>query len=74
MLQSSLNQLEQLVGELLERNRQLVDTNQQLSGDLARAKEENDTLQLGLMEQEELHNDATARIQALVERASAAHP
>jgi cell division protein ZapB len=74
MLQSSLNQLEQLVGELLERNRQLVDTNQQLSGDLARAKEENDTLQLGLMEQEELHSDATARIQALVERASAAHP
>ena len=74
MLQSSLNQLEQLVGELLERNRQLVDTNQQLSGELARAKEENDTLQLGLMEQEELHSDATARIQALVERASAAHP
>ena len=74
MLQSSLNQLEQLVNELLERNRQLVDSNQQLSGDLARAKEENDTLQLGLMEQEELHNDATARIQALVERASAAHP
>lgn len=74
MLQSSLNQLEQLVNELLERNRQLVDTNQQLSGDLARAKEENDTLQLGLMEQEELHSDATARIQALVERASAAHP
>ncbi|WP_213878531.1 hypothetical protein [Pseudomonas sp. dw_358] len=71
MLQASLSQLEQLVGELVERNRALAETNQQLSGDLTRAREENDTLQLSLMEQEELHGSTAARIQAMVERASA---
>lgn len=71
MLQTSLNQLEQLVGDLLERNRQLADINQQLSGDLARAKDENDTLQLSLLEHEEQQGATAARIQALVERAAA---
>lgn len=71
MLQESMNKLEALVGDLLERNRQLAEANQQLNGELNRAKEENDTLQLNLMEQEELHGSTAARIQALVERASA---
>ena len=71
MLQESLSQLEQLVGELVERYRQLAETNQHMGGELARAKEENDTLQLSLMEHEELHGATAARIQALVERASA---
>ncbi|WPP00296.1 hypothetical protein SFA35_02575 [Pseudomonas sp. HR96] len=71
MLQESMNKLEALVGELLERNRQLAESNQQLNGELNRAREENDTLQLSLMEQEELHGSTAARIQALVERASA---
>lgn len=71
MLQASLSQLEQLVGELVERNRTLAETNQQLNGELSRVREENDSLQLNLMEQEELHGSTAARIQALVERASA---
>jgi len=71
MLDTSLSQLETLVGELVERNRQLAESNQQLNGDLLRAREENDTLQLNLMEQEELNGSTAARIQALVERASA---
>jgi cell division protein ZapB len=71
MLQASLNQLEQLVNELLERNRQLTEAHQQVAAELSRAKEENETLQLGLMEQEELQGAAAARIQALVDRATA---
>jgi cell division protein ZapB len=71
MLQASLNQLEQLVNELLERNRQLTEAHQQVAADLSRAREENETLQLGLMEQEELQGAAAARIQALVDRATA---
>jgi cell division protein ZapB len=71
MLQASLNQLEQLVNELLERNRQLTEAHQQVAAELSRAREENETLQLGLMEQEELQGAAAARIQALVDRATA---
>ena len=40
--------------------------------ELAKAKDENESLQLNLMEQEELHGTTTARIQALIERASSA--
>lgn len=71
MLEASLNQIEQLVTDLLQKNAQLVEQNAALSQELAQAKEENDSLQLSLMEQEEKHGATAARIQALVERASA---
>lgn len=71
MLEASLNQIEQLVTDLLQKNAQLVEQNTALSHELAQAKEENDSLQLSLMEQEEKHGATAARIQALVERASA---
>ncbi|MBV4538396.1 MULTISPECIES: hypothetical protein [Pseudomonas] len=71
MLEASLNQIEQLVTDLLQKNAQLVEQNTALSQELAQAKEENDSLQLSLMEQEEKHGATAARIQALVERASA---
>ncbi|MHC6223567.1 hypothetical protein ACYU03_02050 [Pseudomonas sp. X10] len=71
MLEASLNQLEQLVNDLVQKNAQLAEQNAQLSQELAQAKEENDSLQLSLMEQEEKHGATAARIQALVERASA---
>jgi len=71
MLETSLNQLEQLVSDLMHKNAQLVEQNAKLSQELAQAKEENDSLQLSLMEQEEKHGATAARIQALVERASA---
>jgi FtsZ-binding cell division protein ZapB len=64
MLETSLNQLEQLVTDLMHKNAQLAQ-------ELAQAKEENETLQLSLMEQEEKHGATAARIQALVDRASA---
>jgi regulator of replication initiation timing len=71
MLESSLSQLETLVGELVEQNRQLQASNSQLTAELRASRDENETLQLNLLEQEEKHGTAAARIQALVERASA---
>ena len=68
MLETSLNQLEQLVGDLVQQNQALLETNTRLSSELAQAKEENDSLQLNLMEQEEKYGATATRIQALVER------
>ncbi|MCP2075842.1 UNVERIFIED_ORG: septation ring formation regulator EzrA [Pseudomonas lini] len=70
MLETSLSQLEQLVNDLVQQNRDLTGLNETLSAELARAKDENESLQLSLMEQEELHGTTAARIQALIERAS----
>ncbi|MCY1393614.1 hypothetical protein D9M71_85150 [compost metagenome] len=71
MLESSLSQLEQLVGDLVQQNHALTATNAQLSAELAQVKDENESLQLTLMEHEEKQGATAARIQALVERASA---
>jgi len=71
MLETTLSQLEQLVSELVEQNRSLAENNGQLNAQLAQAKEENETLQLSLMEQEEKQTSTVSRIQALVQRASA---
>ncbi|MGY3171932.1 chromosome segregation ATPase [Pseudomonas sp. TE12234] len=71
MLEASLSQLEQLVSDLVQQNQSLLSTNQALSAELAQAKDENESLQLSLMEQEEKQGATAARIQALVERVSA---
>ncbi len=68
MLDSTLAQLENLVAELLQQNRQLTSDNQQLRAELNKASEDNDALQLQLLEQEEQQNHAVARLQALVQR------
>lgn len=70
MLEASLNKLEALVGELLEQNRQLAENNSALNAALAQARDENDTLQISLLEQEEQHGATAARIQALIQRVS----
>ncbi|MCU1722066.1 MULTISPECIES: hypothetical protein [Pseudomonas] len=71
MLDTTLSQLEQLVGELLQKNQQLAERNAQLDTELSQAKDENESLQLSLMEQEDKNGATTARLQALIERASA---
>ena len=71
MLEASLNQIEQLVSDLMQKNAQLTEQNTTLGTQLAQAKEENETLQLTLMEQEEKNGSTAARLQALVDRASA---
>jgi phage shock protein A len=70
MLEASLSQLEQLVGDLVQQNQDLQNTNAQLATELAQAKDDNDSLQLSLMEQEDKHGATAARIQALVDRAT----
>ena len=71
MLEASLSQLEQLVSELVQQNQTLLESHQTLSAELAQTKDENESLQLNLMEQEEKQGATAARIQALVERVSA---
>ncbi|MFS0825559.1 MULTISPECIES: hypothetical protein [Pseudomonas] len=71
MLEASLNQIEQLVNDLLHKNTQLTEQNAALGQELAQVKEENETLQLSLMEQEEKQGATTSRLQALLERAGA---
>ncbi|MDB6050716.1 MAG: hypothetical protein JWR17_3462 [Pseudomonas sp.] len=70
MLEASLSQLEQLVGDLVQQNQALHSRNTELSAELAQVKDENDGLQLGLLEQEEKQGATAARIQALVDRAT----
>ena len=70
MIESSRSKLDQLVSDLVQQKQELLDTNEQLSAELALAKDENESLQLTLMEQEEKQGATAARIQALVERAS----
>ena len=69
-MESSLSKLEQLVSDLVQQKQELLDAKEQLSAELALAKDENESLQLSLMEQEEKQGATAARIQALVERAS----
>jgi hypothetical protein len=73
MLEKSLSQLEALVGELLVANQALLSSNAQLSAELAQVKDDNDNLQLGALEQDELQSATLARIQALVARATLSH-
>ena len=70
MLDSTIEQLEHLVAELLQQNQQLANDNAQLRDSLGKASEDNDALQLQLMEQEEKHNATAVRLQALVQRVS----
>ena len=70
MLEDSLSQLEQLVSDLVQANKALLSANAQLSSELVQIKDENETLQLSAIEQEELHSTTTTRIQALVELAT----
>jgi len=48
----------------------LVQDNATVREELLKAREENDSLQLSLMEQEEKHNATATRLQALIRRVS----
>ena len=66
MLENSLSQLEGLVRTLVEEKRVLLSANAQLATELASFKEENETLQLSALEQDDQQSATLARIQALV--------
>ncbi|MBO6276911.1 MAG: hypothetical protein J6N20_05685, partial [Pseudomonas sp.] len=62
MIESSLSKLEQLVSDLVQQKQELLDANEQLNTELAQARDENESLQLTLMEQEEKQGATAARI------------
>lgn len=68
MLETTLTQLERLVTDLLQQNRTHSDDINRLKQELQQVKEENDSLQLVAMEQEEQQAATLARLQALVQR------
>ncbi|KAF1051279.1 MAG: hypothetical protein GAK43_02477 [Stenotrophomonas maltophilia] len=68
MLDTTLEQLEQLVAELLQQNQLLAGDNAQLREQLGKAGDDNDALQLALMEQEEKHNATATRLQGIINR------
>lgn len=70
MLDNTLVQLEQLVAELLQQNQAIAEDNARVRAELSKAREENDSLQLNMMEQEEKNNATAERLQALVRRVS----
>jgi len=70
MLEASLSQLEKLVGDLVQQNQDLQNMNAQLAEELKQSRDDNDSLQLSLLEQEEKQGATAARIQALVDRAT----
>ncbi|AXA06973.1 TPA: hypothetical protein VDV13_004374 [Pseudomonas aeruginosa] len=74
MLKNTLERLETLVAELLQQNQALRDSHDQLQQQLRQATEENETLQLSMLEQEEKQSGTQARLEALVERLSAQQP
>ncbi|MBA5088407.1 hypothetical protein H2N77_28770 [Pseudomonas aeruginosa] len=74
MLENTLERLETLVAELLQQNQALRDSHDQLQQQLRQATEENETLQLSMLEQEEKQSGTQARLEALVELLSAQQP
>lgn len=69
MLEETLIQMEQLVGNLLQRNQELQANQAELSAALAQTKDENEMLQLQMLEMEERQGAVASRLQALVQRA-----
>lgn len=68
MLDATLTQLEQLVSDLLQQNQAHSDSISRLEQELRQVKDENDSLQLAAMEQDEKVSETLARLQALVAR------
>ncbi|PRB84248.1 hypothetical protein [Pseudomonas sp. MYb185] len=68
MLETTLTQLERLVGELLQQNQSQTESISRLEQELRQLKEENDSLQLAAMEQEEQLGSTLTRLQAILQR------
>lgn len=68
MFETTLSQLEQAVSHLIEQNQALQSRCATLESQLQQVQEENDTLQLTALEQEEQQNASLARLQALLQR------
>lgn len=71
IFETTLSQLEQAVTQLLEQNQSLLSRCAALELQVQQVQEENDTLQLAALEQEEQQGATLARLQALLQRTGA---
>ncbi len=71
MLDKTLSELETAIRDLLQRNQRLTARTHELEQALQAAREENDTLQLSLMEQEEHGASTRQRVEGLLALLSA---
>ena len=71
MLDNTLSELETAIRDLLQRNQRLTARTQELEQALLAARDENDTLQLSLLEQEEHGASTRQRVEGLLALLSA---
>lgn len=74
MLETTLTQLERLIDDLLQQNRSQQEAIARLEADISQLRDDNDTLQLANMEQEEQLNGTLERLQAILQRNTAPAP
>lgn len=70
MLETTLAQLEQLIGDLLQQNREQQENITRLEGELRQLRDDNDNLQLTNLEQEEQLGATLERLQAILQRSN----
>lgn len=68
MLETTIDQLEKLITELVQQNQSLREHCALLEQQLQQARNENDELQLSTLEQEERISATLVRLQALLQR------
>lgn len=74
MLETTLTQLERLVDELLQQNRSQQEAVTRLEAEISQLRDDNDTLQLTNMEQEEQLTGTLERLQTMLQRSGAEAP
>ncbi|NLY58223.1 MAG: hypothetical protein GX071_06805 [Gammaproteobacteria bacterium] len=70
MLETTLTQLERLIDDLLQQNRAQQESITRLEAELSQLRDDNDTLQLTNMEQEEQLSGTLQRLQAMLQRSA----
>ena len=68
MLETTLTQLERLIDDLLQQNRTQQEKIAGLEAELRQLRDDNDTLQLTNLEQEEQLGSTLERLQAMLQR------
>lgn len=71
MLETTLTQLERLIDDLLQQNRSQQEAVTRLEAEISQLRDDNDTLQLTNMEQEEQLTGTLQRLQAILQRSGA---
>ena len=70
MLETTLTQLERLIDDLLQQNRAQQESITRLEAELSQLRDDNDTLQLTNMDQEEQMSGTLQLLQAMLQRSA----